>query len=44
MELEEGNALDKMINMRSEVHCRKCKGHLVSGRRRGRAEDGVGWS
>jgi hypothetical protein len=29
VEVDEGNALDRMINMRNEVHCSKCKGHLV---------------
>ncbi len=43
VELEEGNAYDNFINMRTEVHCRTCKGHLVGGgaaaaRRRTRAQ------
>ncbi len=34
VEVEQGNAFDQYINLRNEVHCRTCKGHLV---RRARA-------
>ena len=30
VELEVGNSFDQVFNMRTEVHCRSCKGHLVS--------------
>mmetsp|Transcript_11462 Transcript_11462/g.18046 ORF Transcript_11462/g.18046 Transcript_11462/m.18046 type:complete len:167 (+) Transcript_11462:118-618(+) len=28
VELEEDNAVDKVVNMRSEIHCIECGGHL----------------